>query len=67
MIQKKFSDLINEFSIIWFDWSAFNNKAIDKKLPAKERRKAAVNAEKILFKRYRLVKELNDFFEDVDK
>ena len=67
MTQKKFSDLINEFSTIWFDWTEFNNRAINKRLPAKERRLAAVEAEKVLFKRYRLVRELDAFFEGMER
>jgi len=67
MKQKRFSDLINDFSIIWFVWTEFNNKAIDKNLLAKERKQAAVEAEKILFKRYHLIQELDNFFEAVEK
>jgi len=59
----KFSDIINEFSTLWQKWMKYNNIAISKNYTFSERKKAAVQAEKILNKRYYLIQELNKFFE----
>jgi hypothetical protein len=63
----KFSELINEFSIVWPEWIKYNNIAVNKNFSYSERRKAAVQAEKILNKRYYLIQEINKFFEKEEK
>ena len=61
-MKNKFSDFINEFSTLWSEWSEYNNIAINKNYSFAERRQAAVQAEKLLNKRYYLIEQLDSFF-----
>ena len=63
----KFSDCVNEFVLLWINWMKANNIAIDKRYYASERRKAAIEAELLIKKRYKLVQEIDHHFNKYDK
>jgi len=62
----KFSDCVNEFVSLWVTWLKYNDIAIDKNKTASSRRSAAISAEKLLNRRYKLVEEINKHFDRFD-
>ena len=62
----KFSDCVNEFVSLWVTWLKYNDIAIDKNETASSRRSAAISAEKLLNRRYKLVEEINKHFDRFD-
>jgi len=63
----KFSECVNEFVSLWINWMKANNIAIDKKYAASERRRAAIKAELLIKKRYKLVQEVDKHFSKYDE
>jgi|TARA_R110000824_G_scaffold84522_3_gene210811 hypothetical protein len=62
----KFSDCVNEFVSLWVTWLKYNDIAINKNEEASNRRSAAISAEKLLNRRYKLVEEINKHFNRFD-
>ena len=62
----KFSDCVNEFVSLWINWMSVNNIAVDKKQNYKARREAAIKAELLLKKRYKLVQTMDSYFSDYE-
>ena len=62
----KFSDCVNEFVSLWVTWLKYNDIAINKNEEASSRRSAAISAEKLLNRRYKLVEEINKHFNRFD-
>lgn len=61
-MQMKFSEAVSEITQLWCEWIKYNDIAINATKSAKERRAAAVAAEKLLNRRYELTQIMDSFF-----
>lgn len=63
----RFSEAVTEITTLWCLWLQHNDIAIDATKSAKERRAAAVAAERLLNRRYELQQIMDSFFDKGSK
>ena len=61
---KKFSTVINEFTVLWLTWMKEYAKSINTSLTFKERRMAGEKCGRLIKKRYEKINELNKYFNE---
>ncbi len=61
-VKSKFSDLINEFTLLWLMWMREYNISIDATQTFKRRRKAGEMCESLIKQRYKIIEQINAFF-----
>lgn len=59
---KKFSDLVTEFTHMWISWMKYNAICKDENLSIEKRKNAADECEKLIDKRYTIIEQLDAFF-----
>lgn len=58
----KFSDIIEELTLVWLSWMKYNSVAMDSSLDVLTRKIAVLECEKLIDKKYELMEKMDMFF-----
>ena len=59
----KFSECINELTVVWLGWMEHDVRAKDENLSYSERRESAKRCEELIDTEYRIIERINAFFD----
>ena len=60
----KFSDLISELTEMWLLWMKHNSIVRDTTISIEDRKKSALECERLINREYEITEQLDNFFKD---